>query len=154
MQHLRPYDYEKVKSDHMYSLEVITPPNNDGSRPRYAFPIKHQVLRCGKWIPTEEMYYNALYLYYYLHQEWMFNVYKDKGLLWHDAQHTTTEVDDYGRVRMYETTPSVEEVFENYISKIPKGEPDIKRQCTTSSPLSNPFSKEKYIQRSMERRKH
>lgn len=56
MQHLRPYDYETVRSDYMYSLEVITPPYNDGSRPRYAFPIKHQVLRCGKWIPTEEMY--------------------------------------------------------------------------------------------------
>lgn len=119
MQHLRPYDYEKVKSDYMYSLEVITPPNNDGSRPRYAFPIKHQVLRCGKWIPTEEMYYNALHLYYYLQQEWMFNAYKDKGLLWHDAQQ-------------------------------PKGKPNIKRQGTTSSPLSNPFS----IQRFRERRKY
>lgn len=103
----------------MYSLEVITPPNNDGSRPRYAFPIKHQVLRCGKWIPTEEMYYNALYLYCYLQQEWMFNVYKDKGMFWHEGKRATIEVDDYGRVRMHETPPSVEEVMENYIAPLP-----------------------------------
>ncbi len=38
--------------------------------------------------------------------------------------------------------------------KVPKGEPDIKIQGTTSSPLSNPFSKEKYIQRFKERRKY
>ena len=116
MKGLQLYDYEKVRRDYMYSLEVITPPNNDGSRPRYAFPIKYQVLRCGKWIPTEEMYYNALYLYYYLHQEWMFNVYKDKGLFWHEGKRATIEVNDYGRVRMYETPPSYEEVFENYVS--------------------------------------
>ncbi len=64
MQKIELYDYEKAKSDYLYSLQVITPPNNDGSRPRYAFPIKHQVLRCGKWIPTEEIFYNSLY---YLH---------------------------------------------------------------------------------------
>lgn len=116
MQHLRPYDYEKVKSDYLDSLEIIQPRNNDGRGRHYAFPIKHQVLRCGKWIPTEEMYYNALYLYYYLQQEWMFNACKDKGLLWHDAQHTTTEVDDYGRVRIYETPPSYEDVLGDYVS--------------------------------------
>lgn len=116
MKGLQLYDYEKVNSDYQYSLEVITPPNNDGSRPRYAFPIKHQVLRCGKWIPTEEMFYRAMLLYYYLHQEWMFNVYKDKGLFLHEGKRATIEVDDYGHVRMYETPTSYEEVFENYVS--------------------------------------
>lgn len=40
------------------------------------------------------------------------------------------------------------------VQKQYKGEPDIKFQGTTSSPLSNPFSKEKYIQRFRERRKY
>lgn len=84
MKGLQLYDYEKVKSDYQYSLEVITPPNNDGSRPRYAFPIKNQVLRCGKWLPTEDMYYRAMLLYYYLYQEEMLKAYEGKGLQWHD----------------------------------------------------------------------
>lgn len=84
MKGLQLYDYEKVMSRYRYSLEVITPPNNDGSRPRYAFPIKNQVLRCGKWIPTEDMYYRAMLLYYYLYQEEAFKAYEGKGLQWHD----------------------------------------------------------------------
>lgn len=79
-----PYDYEKVRSEYQYSLEVIKPPNNDGSRPRYTFPIKYQVLRCGKWIPTEEIYYRAMLLYSYLYQEEVFKAYEEKGLQWHD----------------------------------------------------------------------
>lgn len=84
MQHLMPYDYEKVRSDYLYSLEVITPPNNDGSRYKCPFPIKRQVLRCGKWIPTEGIYYRAMLLYYYLYQEEMLKAYEGKGLQWHD----------------------------------------------------------------------
>jgi hypothetical protein len=84
MKWLQLYDYEKVKREYQYSLEVITPPNNDGSRPRYSFPIKHQVLRCGKWIPTEDMYYRAVLLYYYLQQEEALKAYEGKGLQWHD----------------------------------------------------------------------
>lgn len=77
VQDIRPYDYEKMKKDYLRSQETIMPPNNDGSRPQYAFPIKHQVLRCGKWIPTEGMYYNALRCLYRLEQERMLNMYKD-----------------------------------------------------------------------------
>lgn len=80
MKGLKLYDYEKVKSDYIDSLEIIQPRYNDGRSPHYAFPIKHQVLRCGKWIPTEEMYYNALYLYYYLHQEETLKAYEGKEL--------------------------------------------------------------------------
>ena len=69
MKGLKLYDYEKVKNDYEDSLEVITPPNNDGSRLNYSFP-------------------------------------------------------------------------------------NIKIQGTTSTPLSNPFSKEKYIQRFRERRRY
>lgn len=85
MKGLKLYDYEKVRNDYMDSLEVITCPNNDGSRPRYAFPIKHQVLRCGKWIPTEDMYYRAMLLYAYLYEEEMLKAYEGKGLQWHDG---------------------------------------------------------------------
>lgn len=85
MKGIQLYDYEKVKREYRHSLEVITPPNNDSSRPRYAFPIKHQVLRCGKWIPTEDMYYRAMLLYYYLQKEWMLKAYEGKGLQWHDG---------------------------------------------------------------------
>ena len=77
VQDIRPYDYEKVKSDYLRSQETTIMPRNDGSYPHYAFPIKHQVLRCGKWIPTEEMYYNALRCLYHLQQERMYNRYKD-----------------------------------------------------------------------------
>ena len=68
-QDIRPYDYEKVKSDYLRSQETTIMPRSDGSSPHYAFPIKQQVFRCGKWIPTEDMYYRAMLLYYYLHQE-------------------------------------------------------------------------------------
>jgi hypothetical protein len=84
MKELLLYDYEKVRNDYEDSLEVITPPNNDGSRPRCAFPIKHQVLRCGKWIPTEDMYYRAMLLYAYLYEEEMLKACEGKGLQWHD----------------------------------------------------------------------
>lgn len=64
MKRLQLYDYEKVRRDYQYSLEVVTPPNNEGSRPNYTFPIKHQVLRCGKWVPEPYMLFNAVRLYF------------------------------------------------------------------------------------------
>lgn len=66
MQHIRPYDYEKVKSDYLRWQETVIPRNNDGRRLNYPFPIKHQVLRCGKWFPEEYMLFNAVVLYYKL----------------------------------------------------------------------------------------
>ena len=66
MKELQLYDYEKAKEDYINSYEIILPPNNDGSRPNYSFPIKHQVLRCGKWVPEPYMLFNAVVLYYKL----------------------------------------------------------------------------------------
>ena len=66
MKGLQIYDYEKAKEDYINSYEIILPPNNDGSRPNYTFPIKHQVLRCGKWVPEPYMLFNAIVLYYRL----------------------------------------------------------------------------------------
>ena len=66
MKGLKLYDYDKVKEDYLKSYDSILPPNNDGSRPNYTFPIKHQVLRCGKWFPNEVILFNAITLYYQL----------------------------------------------------------------------------------------
>lgn len=66
MKGLQLYDYNKEKEDYLNSYEMILPPNNDGSRPNYTFPIKHQVLRCGKWVPEPYMLFNAVVLYYKL----------------------------------------------------------------------------------------
>lgn len=66
MKGLQIYDYEKAKEDYINSYEIILPPNNDGSRPNYSFPIKHQVLMCGKWVPESYMLFNAVILYYKL----------------------------------------------------------------------------------------
>lgn len=47
-----------------------------------------------------------------------------------------------------------ERLWDEAFKKANKGEPYIKIQGTTSTPLSNPFSKEKYIQRFRERRRY
>lgn len=66
MKGLHLYDYDKVKEDYLKSYYFVLPTNNDGSRPNYTFPIKHQVLRCGKWVPNEVILFNAITLYYQL----------------------------------------------------------------------------------------
>lgn len=66
MKGLKLYDYDKVKEDYLKSYYSVLPTNNDGSRPNYSFPIKHQVLRCGKWVPNEVILFNAITLYYQL----------------------------------------------------------------------------------------
>lgn len=66
MKGLKLYDYNKAREDYLNSYESILPPNNDGSRPNHSFPIKHQVLRCGKWVPEPYMLFNAVVLYYEL----------------------------------------------------------------------------------------
>lgn len=58
------YDYESVKRRYFETLDTYVPMRNDGSCPQYAFPIKHQVLRCGKWVPEPYMLFNAVRLYF------------------------------------------------------------------------------------------
>lgn len=62
--YLAPYDCEMVKNQYIESLDTFIPIRNDGSKVCYAFPIKHQELRCGKWIPDEYMFFNAVRLYF------------------------------------------------------------------------------------------
>ena len=56
------YDYEEAKRRALDNH--ILPAYNDGSRPKLYCPFKEQTLRCGKWIPDEEMCYRILELYF------------------------------------------------------------------------------------------
>lgn len=68
MKGLKLYDYDKVEEHYLKSYYSVLPTNNDGRRTNYypPIPIKHQVLRCGKWFPNEVILFNAITLYYQL----------------------------------------------------------------------------------------